>query len=160
YKDHYTAKLNVSVYSEKFGFQYARGTVGYRTKVSAVTLCGEYFFGSAFNGFYYNTGAVLSADASLGGWFLADACVAPWYDSGYGYTTCFEARIGARITEEIAVKVGYTTIPEFRMSENRILAGVDFRVSRLSVSPCLSIGTKAADGGKNIRILFDFAYRF
>ena len=46
YKDHYSAKLNVSVYSEKIQFQYLRGTLGYDTQVKNCHLGAEVFFGS------------------------------------------------------------------------------------------------------------------
>ena len=160
FKNHYFAKLNVSVYSEKLGFQYTRGTLGYTTNVAWLNLSGGYFLGTAFNGSYYNTGLALEADARILKRLLVDAKFIPWYDSGYGYNTCYEAKIGCRIIDNIDVNVGYTTIPEYRMSENRILAGFDFRVSNLYVSPYLSIGTKAIDGGKNVRVVFGFGYKF
>lgn len=160
FRNHYFAKLNVSVYSEKLGFQYTRGTLGYRTSVSCLNLSGGCFVGTAFNRSYYNAGLALEADAKILKRLLIDAKAVPWYDSGYGYTTCFEAKIGCRIIDNIDVNVGYTSIPEYRMSENRILAGFDFRSSNLYVSPYLSIGTKAIDGGKNIRVVFGFGYKF
>ena len=159
-KEHYTAKLNVSAYSEKIGYQYARATVGYKTSISMLNVAGECFFGSTLNGYYYNTGAIVSADAIFVKRLLLDAKIAPWYDSGYGYTTCYEAKIGCKITKSINIKVGYTNMPEYRMSEQRILAGFDFDVAQLSVYPYLSIGTKSGDGGKNIRVNFGFSYRF
>lgn len=160
YKDHYTARINVSAYSEKPGYQYVRASFGYKRSLSAVNLEGKAFFGSAFNGSYYNTGAIVSADTRLAGRLLLDAVLAPWYDSGFGYTTCWEAKIGCVITNHIDIKAGYTTLPEYRMDEKRVLFGFDFHVSQLYVEPYLSIGTKASDGGKNIRVVFGFGYRF
>lgn len=160
YNNHITAKLNVSLYSEKISLQYIRGTVGYKTGFNFVNLSGEYFFGSAFNGNYFNTGAVIKADAMFVKRLLIDAQLAPWYDSGYGYNTCFEAKLGCKITNHITIKAGYTTIPQYRMSERRILGGFDFSTPHLYVSPYLSIGTGEKSGGKNIRVLFDFGYKF
>lgn len=160
YKDHLTAKLNVSVYSEKLGYQYIRGTIGYQTKIKNFNLSGEYFFGSAFNGNYFNTAVQLKADAVFVKRLLIDARILPWYDSGFGYTTCFEARLGCKITDKIDVKVGYTTVPEYRMSEKRIIGGFDFKVSHLYVSPYISFGRNADTGGNNIRVLFGFGYQF
>lgn len=160
YNNHLTAKLDISVYSERFSLQYARGTVGYQTKIKMFDLSGEAFFGSAFNGNYVNTGAVISASATFVKRLLVDAKLAPWYDSGFGYTTCFQARIGCKITKNIDIRVGYSTIPEYRMSEKRIIGGFDFKVSHLYVSPYLSVGTNSNYGGKNIRVLFGFGYMF
>lgn len=160
YKNFLSAKLNVSVYSEKFGFQYIRGTIGYFTKIKNFNLSGEYFFGSAFNGNYFNTAVQLKADAVFVKRLLIDARLLPWYDSGFGYTTTFEARIGCKITDKIDIKAGYTTVPEYRMSEKRIIGGFDFHVEHLNVSPYISFGRSADTGGNNIRLLFDFGYKF
>lgn len=160
YKDHFTAKLNVSAYSEKLPFQYVRATIGYKTNLNLLLLEGKYFFGSAFNGSYYNTGVLLNARAKFVKRLLVEASIAPWFDSGYKYNTCWEAQIGCVITKHIDIKIGYTTIPEYRMSENRIIGGFDFHVKHISVSPYLSVGTKSKDGGKNIRVLLGFEYNF
>lgn len=160
YKNHFTGRLHVSVYSEKLGFQYVRATLGYKTTLKILDLSGNMFYGSAFNGSYYNCGARIDANATFFKRLLIDAALVPWYDSGYKYTTCWEAKIGCKITRHIDIKVGYTTIPEYRMSENRILAGFNFHISYLYVRPYLSIGTQSADGGKNIRVLLGFGYNF
>lgn len=160
YDNHLTAKLDVSVYSEKLGFQYARATVGYQTRLKFLDLFGEGFFGSAFNGSYVNAGARIGAGATLVKRLLIDAQVAPWYDSGFGYTTCFQARLGCKITNHIDIRVGYTTLPEYRMSEKRVIGGFDFHTGHLYVSPYLSVGTGSDTGGNNIRVVFGFGYKF
>lgn len=160
YNSHLTAKLDVSVYSEKIGFQYARATVGYQTRLKFLEIFGEGFFGSAFNGSYVNAGARIGANATLAQRLLLDAQVVPWYDSGWGYNTCFLARIGCKITKHIDIRMGYTTIPEYRMSEKRVIGGFDFHVNHLYVSPYLSVGTDSKTGGNNIRVVFGFGYLF
>ena len=160
YKNHLIAKLNVSVYSEPLVYQYLRASIGYKTRFKNFGIHGEYFFGSAFNGKYYNTGARIKADATLIKRLLLEASFVPWYDSGYGYKTCFDAKIGCKITDHIDIKAGYTTIPEYRMSEKRILGGFDFHVEHLYVAPYLSLGTNSGSGGKNLRVIFNFGYTF
>lgn len=160
YKNHLTGRLHVSVYSEKLGFQYVRATLGYKTSIKMIGISGNLFYGSAFNGSYYNIGARINADATFFKKLLVDATLAPWYDSGFKYTTCWEAKIGCKITRHIDIKAGYTTIPEYRMSEKRILAGFDFHTPNLHVRPYLSIGTQSTDGGKNIRVILGFGYNF
>lgn len=160
YKDHFTARLNVSAYSEKLGYQYVRGTIGYRTGLKMFNLQGSLFYGSALNRSYYNLGATIAVGTCLVDRLLLDAKLAPWYDSGYNYKTCWEAKVGCKLTKHIDIKAGYTTLPEYRMSENRILAGFDFHTRYLYVTPYLSIGTKSKDGGKNIRVLIGFGYTF
>lgn len=160
FRNHFTGRLNVSVFSEKLGFQYIRATLGYQTSFKTINVSAKYFFGSAFNHSYYNTGVRVAADAVFVKRLLVDATIAPWYDSGYKYETCWEAKIGCRITKNIDIKAGYTTLPEYRMSEHRIIGGFDFHVKQLYVSPYLSIGTNSENGGKNIRVVFGFGYQF
>lgn len=160
YKQHLSAKLNVSAYSEKISFQYMRGTIGYKTSIKCFNIEGSYFFGSTLNRFYYNTGANFAGDIILAKRLLIDATLSLWYDSGFGYKTCWQGRIGCRITDHINIRLGYTTIPEYRMSENRLVGGFDFYVSNLYVSPYITVGTKASDGGKNLRVCFGFGYQF
>lgn len=160
YKDFLSAKLNVSVYSENIKWQYVRVTLGYHKKLKMFNIVGDLFFGSSLNGNYYNMGAVIKGDAEFLRRLLLDASLVPWYDSGYGYITCFETKIGCKITSHIDVKVGYTTVPQYRMSERRIIGGFDFTTSRLYVSPYVSIGTGVKSGGKNIRVIMGFGYKF
>lgn len=160
YKNQFIARLNVSVYSEKLAYQYIRGSVGYKTSLGALNLKGLYFFGSTFNGSYYNTGVKIAGDAVVANRLLIDATLAPWYDSGYKYTTCWEAKIGCKITNHIDIKVGYTTIPEYRRSENRVIGCFDFHVSNLYVSPYITAGVKSSEGSKGIRVGFGFGYQF
>ena len=160
YKKHFTARLNVSVYSEKLGYQYVRAALGYKTSFKMLAVSGKLFYGSAFNGSYYNLGARIDANATFFKRLLVDATLTPWYDSGFKYKTCWEAKIGCKITRHINIKAGYTTIPEYRMSEDRIIAGFDFHTQHIYVLPYISIGAKSSDGGKNIRVLMGFGYNF
>lgn len=160
YKKHLSVKLNVSAYSEKISFQYVRGTVGYKSSVKCLNIEGSCFFGSALNRFYYNTGAKVTADIILAKRLLIDSSLLFWYDSGFGYKTCWEGRIGCKITDHINIRLGYTTIPEYRMPENRLIGSFDFYVSNLYVSPYITAGAKSSDGGKNIRVGFGFGYQF
>lgn len=160
YKNHLSAKLNVSAYSEKISFQYVRGTIGYKNSLKCFNFEGSYFFGSALNRFYYNTGANITGEVILIKRLLLDATLSLWYDSGFGYKTCWEGRIGCKITDHINIRLGYTTIPEYRMSEKRFIGGFDFHVSNLYVSPYITAGTKSSEGGKNIRVGFGFEYKF
>ncbi len=162
FKDHYALGLNVSVFSEKIGFQYAKAYFGYRNSIIKnldYTVSGE--FGSALNGSYYSGGAKAGITYTAFKRLFIDAVINPHYDSGYGYKTCFSAGPGVIITNEIDFFVKYTTIPEYRMSEERLHIGFDFKVKKLSVTPILSVGTSAQNGGgKNFRILMSFNYIF
>lgn len=160
YNEHLTVKLNLSAYSEKIAYQYVRATVGYRTTVSNLNLEGSGFWGSSFNGFYYNAGAKIAGDMVLAKRLILETSLVPWYDSGYKYTTCWDGKVGCIITYHINIKMGYTTIPEYRMSEKRLIGSLDFHVSNLYVTPYITVGTKSSAGGRNIRVGFGFEYRF
>lgn len=159
-KNHYEAGIEVSVFSEKLGFQYARGRVGYTNSFGNFSADGKAYYGSAFNRSFYDAGASAHAKFTVKERVFVGATLNPHYDSGYGYTTCYEAGLGVNITPEIDIFANYTTIPEYRMSEKRIHLGLDFKVDNLRVSPILSAGTSASDGGKNVRVLVNFNYKF
>lgn len=161
FKDHYSAAVHVSVFSEKLGFQYAMGSFSYNNTIRHLSYEGKAYFGSAFNRSYYNGGAAANLSYDIITRLSVRATLNPHYDSGYGYKTCYKAGIGVMITPDIDIFGNYTTIPEYRMSEKRIHVGADFHVKNLNVTPVLSIGTTAAgSGSKNIRVLMSFAYSF
>lgn len=160
HKDHYEAGIEVSVFSEKLGFQYVRGRVGYVSDFGNFSVDGKAYYGQSFNRSFYDAGASAHAVFTAADRVFVGASLNPHYDSGYGYATCYEAGLGVNITPEIDVFADYTTIPEYRMSEKRIHMGLDFKVDNLRVSPVLSVGTSASDGGKNVRVLVNFNYRF
>lgn len=156
----YEVKLEQSVFSEKIGFQYLRAYIGYKNSYKALSYKADAYFGSTYNRSYYSAGANLSARYTLFNRVIVDARLNPHYDSGAGYNTCFYAGAGVIITRHIDLLAGYSTIPEYRLSEKRIRAGFDFHVSNLSVSPMLSIDVDGASKGKTLRALVSFRYQF
>lgn len=158
--NHYEVKLEHSVFAEKIGYQYLRAYAGYKGSLRHLDYKGQLYFGSAYNRSYYSGGALISARCTLFSRLIIDGRLNPHYDSAYGYKTCFYAGAGAVITRNIDILAGYTTIPEYRMSENRTHLGFDFHVGKLSVCPTLSVATSGASKAKTLRVLAAFSYGF
>ncbi|MDE5848626.1 MAG: hypothetical protein K2H38_00600 [Muribaculaceae bacterium] len=160
YKDHYFARLEQSVFSEKPGLQYMRGYAGYETHISAFDLKGTAYFGSTFNRLYYSTGASVEARIRPIPFLIVDGRFNPHYDSGFGYTSCYYGGLGACITKHIDILVGYTNIPEYRMPEKRLNMGFDFHIKNLVVRPKFSLNLSSDSGPKSLRPIIDFEYTF
>lgn len=161
YKDHYSARLEQSIFSEKFGLQYMRGYLGYKTPIGKMLeLSGTAYFGATFNRFYYSTGASLEVRLRPYRILIVDGKFNPHYDSGFGYTSCYYAGLGSYITKQIDVLIGFSNIPEYRMPEKRLSIGFDFHVKNIAVRPKLSLNLSSDAGPKSIRPIIDFEYTF
>lgn len=160
FSKHYQATLEESVFSESLGLQYLRGYAGYFTEIGMFSIKGSAYFGSTYNRMYYSTGASAYIRLEMPFRLLIDGKFNPHYDSGYGYTTCYYGGLGAVITKNIDVMIGYTNIPEYRMPEKRFNVGFDFHVGNLRVFPKLSLNVSSNAGPKSLRPLIDFEYTF
>lgn len=160
FSKHYELKLEESVFSEGIGYQYLRGYAAYKGGIKNVAYKISGYYGSTYNRSYYSTGALMELRCRLGKYFLFDGKLNPHYDSGYGYKTCFYAGAGVAVSRTIGITAGYNTIPEYRMMEKRVHAGLDFHVKQLSVRPTLSLPVEKDNFEKNIRVLMNFDYTF
>lgn len=84
----------------------------------------------------------------------------PRYDSGLDYETCWKAGAKVRITDPIAVRMSYYNIPLYRMSEQRLAGGFEFKVLNLKVAPELSVSMEKDTRLKNMRVLMSMNYDF
>lgn len=158
---HYTFKIEQSIFSEKIGFQTLRAYAGYQSSIhDAIDYMVEAYFGATYNRSYSTAGGIISAKYVFINRLGIKASLNPHYDSTLGYSTCFLAGAFVGLSKEIDLIAAYTTIPEFRMSEKRILMGFDFHVSRLTVSPHVSIAAGSNHKAKNLRVLVSFSYCF
>lgn len=160
YKDHFSATLEQSVFSESFGLQYMRGYAGYLTTYRQFRLKGSAYFGATFNRLYYSTGAIADVRFLPHRLLIVDGRINPHYDSGFGYTTCYYGGLGCGLTKHIDVLAGFTNIPEFRMPEKRFNFGFDFHVKNLKVAPRFSLNLSSHSGPKSLRPIIDFEYIF
>lgn len=153
-------EINHSLFSEKLGYQAVGARIGY-TRSSGIFSYGAHADAStAWNGSYRIVGATIHGMIAPGKIFFAEAALNPHYDSGYGYNTCFKIGVGANITRQISIMAAYTTIPEYRKSDKRLRGGFGFKVKNLYVQPNLSVPVQGESKLKNIRVLFDFSYKF
>lgn len=79
---------------------------------------------------------------------LLTACEDDAKDSKIDFVESLAGRfsgVGVGIKKNIDVHAGYTTIPEYRMSEKRLHAGFDFHVGSLSEAPAASIAVSDAE---------------
>lgn len=160
YKDHYSLKIEQSIFAESFGLQYMRGYAAYQTTLGCFDIKGSAYFGSTFNRLYYSTGASIDVRYRPLRIFFVDGQFNPHYDSGDGYTTCYYGGLGCGLSKNIDVFIGYTNVPEYRMPEKRLNFGFDFHVNNLKVIPRLSLNLSSNAGPKSLRPLINFEYTF
>lgn len=157
--DHWSAKFEHSVYSEKFSHQYIRLYLAYSHHLCAFTFSGESYFGMTYNNSYRSLGFNIDAEAKITSWLFVGAGFTPHYDSGMGYKSLYKGYVGFNCSKNIAIIGCYTNRPEFRMPEKRIRGGVRFMVHKLWVQPEISIPVTNSEG-KSIRFLASMGFKF
>jgi uncharacterized membrane protein len=160
FKNHIDIKLEHSIYSEKFKFQLIKLYAGYNNSYKSLTYGGDAFYGRTYKGNYYTLGAHVFGEYSIIPVLALRATIAPIYDSGYDYKTCFEVQPIVALTKEISVHAAYTTIPEYREYENRVRGGFTFKVGKLTATPAISIPVSGNNKYKSLRVLASMAYTF
>ena len=157
-KDSYLFTLEHSIYSEKFGFQKARLYVGYKHNWKNLGIQANLYASTLWNGNYQDCGVLATAHYRIFNPWIVYATLNPHYDSEYDYMTCFTVATDVEVIKGLALTAQYTTIPEYRLSEKRVRAGLHLSYGNLSVTPLLSIPT---DGNtKSIRVLCSFSFSF
>lgn len=159
-KQGYLFRLEQSVYAEKLGLQYLRAYTGYQGLLGILKYKGEGFFGTAYNGSYYNCGGSIHVNSQVIRHLFTEDTLEFLYDSGYGYKTCFRLGLGYHLNDCIDLLCSYSTIPEYRKSQERLLAGLKFHAGALTVVPELSIGLNKAEKLRSIRMLMSMKYEF
>ena len=153
-------KLEPRLYSEKAGFQRVGVGVGYETPLRYGFSCrGSLMGATTWNRNYQ----LLSAEVALKYDYRRlglEGVINPRYDSGLDYETCWKAGAKVRITDPIAVRMAYYTIPLYRMSEQRLAGGFEFKVQNLKVVPELSVSMEKSTRLKNMRVLMSMNYDF
>lgn len=153
------AKLEHSVYSENFKYQYIRLYMAYTRQFGRFTFSGEPYFGMTYANSYRSMGFNIDAEARILPWLFAGAGVTPHYDSGMGYKTLYKGFVGFDCTKHIAVIGTFTNRPEYREPEKRIRGGVRFAVNRLWVLPEISIPV-GSSSSHTLRFMASMGYTF
>lgn len=158
FKNDWETKLEHSIYSEKFGFQKIRAYMAYHHTWGNFTLKANAYGSTLWNADYQDFGTNISAGYKLLKPWNIEAVVNPHYDTDYKYKTYFTVSTDVQIIKNLGIIAQYTTIPEYRLSEKRVRAGLIFSYGGLSVTPMLSI---PVDGTvKSLRVLCGFEYKF
>lgn len=150
--------LEHSVFSQEVKTQYVRATMSYANLLNGFDYKAGIYYGTPYDGAYYNCGMMLSANYGISKAISLMATLNPHYDSYFEYKTCFDAGASFRLCTDISALLSYSTIPEFRQDEKRVKVGFNLTVQHLSVSPYLSI---PAEGPvKSARLLVNINYVF
>lgn len=152
--------LSHSLYAEKIAFQEIKASVFYENYLSKFDYRGTLYGSTTWNRDYKTVGAKLDVRYNFVKSASVMAALNPHYDTGYDYRTCFSAGAAYQIIKPIAVKVLYTTIPDYRMSEKRIHAGFDIVSGALSVAPVVSIPVEGNSKLSKFRVLMSARYSF
>lgn len=154
----WTVKLDQSIFDESFKYQYIRCTGKYQVHIKYFSFAVSSFAGITYSNSFYDLGISIKGTCHPLKWLGIGAEINPRYDSGYKYETCYMLGIDFHVSDELAIMAQYNTIPEYRISEKRIKAGLCFAVKNLAVSPMLSFPVEG--NAKALRILVGFQYDF
>ena len=139
--------------------QYLRlnGRYSLNTKLWDIQLSAHAFAGANYAGRYYYGRLQVGLDKAVGR-FSFGAGIMPFYESSFGYNTCYTVHAACRVIQEASIVVNLTNIPEYRMVEHRIVPGVLFKARKLWVRPELSIPLN--NNIQFTRVLVSFRYDF
>ena len=151
-------QLNHSVFIEHLKHQYVSGQGGYEWQGSGFELQGDVYFGTTYCGSFYDFGINVGGLYGPVKWLSLRAKLNARYDSGFKYKTCYLLGVDFNVTNQFSLLAQYTTIPEYRMSERRVKAGLRFKVKNLQVCPMLSIPVEG--DASTVRVLIGFRYDF
>lgn len=158
YRQSWSVKLEHSVFSQEFSTQYIRFMLGYKHCRNRIAIEATPYYGTLYHGDFYNVGVMFSGHWQMLRKWGIECTVNPHYDSGYDYKLCFSMGTNLHLYKAISVVFQYSTIPEYRMKEERVKFGFEFKVNELCVVPLLSIPMDSS--GKNMRILCNLKYQF
>jgi len=155
--NHFQVGIKHSIFNENIKNQYVQFNFSYELfhkDLFSSKLTGS--IGGVYSNDFYDTGVNLwcKFHPKL---FSLSAELQPHYDSGIEYTTCYGFSGEYKITQEVALSVVYTNIPEFRIPEKRLRLGIFFNSKNLSVQPEMSIPSNEKIGA--FRVLCSFIYR-
>lgn len=158
-KNRYSIGLEHSIFSAKIKTQYIRGVISYSHPITSnAFIKGEVYYGTPYNGAFYNLGTKISIYLPIASFMNVDTAINSHYDSYYHYKTFYRVGVSCKLNSEIDILTFYSTIPEYRQKENRLNGGLNFHIKNLRVTPCLSF---PLDGPiKSIRLLISFNYCF
>ena len=115
------------------------------------------FLSTTWSGAYTMAGALVSANYSPHWRVRAEASFIPYHDSEYDWVMAWSAGLKGAVSRSISVICRYTTIPDYRLSERRIHAGVEFHTGALWVTPVVSVPVGSSPA-QSVRLLVSCGY--
>lgn len=158
YNKVWSIKLEESIFSEDFKYQYVRGYLNFEHRRENVGIKLSPYYGIQWNGNFQDYGILCNAEYVYSHTFIIHGILNPHKDTSFGYTTCYEIGGILNATSNIGFCLCYRNIPEYRVTSKRIRAGMIFSEGRLMVAPLLSIPTDETI--KNTRLLINFEWTF
>lgn len=158
YNHTWGAKLEESIFSENLPYQYVRGYLSYGHQWRSAGIDLSPYWGTQWNGNFQDYGILCKVEFMCSPLFVIHGILNPHKDTSWGYTTCYEIGGTFNATSNIGLCLSFRNIPEYRITNERIRAGVVFSEKRLKVTPLLSIPTN--ENLKNIRLLMNFEWNF
>lgn len=150
--------ISQSVSSENFKHQQIEAGIRYSGIINKLEYKAGVFAASAWNSSYQRYYAKLSLDYLPLNFMKVTGQIAPLYDTGYKYNTCFSAGLAFKPAKPLWINLKYTTIPDYRKSEKRIHAGINLHSGPLEVSGTVSIPATGDQKFKTWRLLLGFNY--
>lgn len=154
----FTVEASHSIFAEIPGLQHVRIAADYHPSAGRFDFSVNPCVGMTWRNSFHDAALRMGVAYTPLHRLKLQAALCPHYDSGYGYTTCYEGGLSVSATDEISIEAAWSTIPEYRAAERRVRLGLRFHVSRLEVLPQLSV---PAEGEiKSVRVLAGLRYTF
>lgn len=133
-------RLKHSITADKIRYQYWRIEGGYTYRTNLIDLTCDLFYSSDWHLEGYNVGTQVSVICNFFDQYgnIAFRYV-PFYDKELKFNHGWSISGKLKIVEEISLVAEYGSIPDFRISYNRLYLGTIFNVHTLSVYPMLEI---------------------
>lgn len=155
---HWSARLENSMFVKQLAWQYARIYGEYRENFDKIGLEAniEPYVGSNYSGQFYDLGLRAGVSKNLGKRLFINADIIPLYDSEKGYSTCYNGSASYSVLDELALKLKFTNFPEYRSPEQRICFGLVFNSGNLQINPEITIPTEGDVRTTRINISFRY----
>lgn len=160
-KHHWNVRFENSLFAKQFAWQYARIYGGYSKNLEKIGIDAvvEPYIGTNYSGQFFDIGIRAGISKNLGKRLELTAEIIPLYDSGKGYSTCYNSSASYNILDEIALKLKYTNFPEYRNPEQRIGIGLAFNSGNLQINPEITIPVEGDIRTSRINIFFQYNLR-
>ncbi|MCQ2049470.1 MAG: hypothetical protein MJZ22_00440 [Candidatus Saccharibacteria bacterium] len=137
----YGVVVENSLYVQSIDLQYIRASVFYRFDLP-LNLSGYYalYSGIQYNRNFFDVGAVANLKWNpLGKYLQMSATIMPFYDSDLDRQFGYSFGIQTIPLSEIGLFVNLKNIPDYRVLENRLAAGLVFVFEHMTVKPEISV---------------------